>query len=84
MSNIETTDTINGFPIIQATEMQPAQKYRRAGRVILVDRGAEEPSLRYVVACQYAKGGVLDRGWSQGDYIADYCDAVDAYLARKI
>jgi hypothetical protein len=84
MNGAPALETIHGHPIISATPVQPACGHRRAGRVIRVDRIAEEPVLRYVVAAQYATDGVLDREWHLGDYISDLAQAKRAFAERNI
>lgn len=60
------TQTINGYPII-ASHDTPKAPMTRAGRVIMVDRGADSYE-RYVTAWQGRDGGVWDSSWCHGHY----------------
>ncbi len=73
-------DQINGYPIIK-THDTPKASMTRAGRVILVDRGAES-SARFVTAWQGRDGTKWDSSWCHGHYIAKKADALVDFRLR--
>lgn len=79
------SDTINGFPII-ATWATPQHGAERAGRIIVVDRGAEYKE-RYVVAWQaWCSGGREQAGWArqwdQSAYCLDLAEATHVFAKQ--
>lgn len=69
-------ETIRGFAIVAEFRLPP-QPATRPGRIILVDRGPEEPE-RWVTAL-HCDG---DRAWLWGHYFSERAEADADFKAR--
>ena len=73
-------DTINGYPIIMATDWRK-QRMERPCRVILVDRGESQGHGRYVPTRQGADGETWEPEdqWVTGNYTCNLSEALDVF-----
>lgn len=65
-----TKDKLNGYPVIMVAANQPREGYRLS-RIVMVDRGEDEPGPRFVTAV-HCYG---DHCWCWGHYIETLTEA---------
>ena len=73
-------ETIHGYDIIRQ-KLTPKAEATRAGRVILVDKGAGAHG-RYITAWQGRSDKEWDMGWRWGHYFNDFKEANEDYEKR--
>jgi hypothetical protein len=74
-------ETVHHYNII-AQMRTPGGHGTRPGRVVFIDKGREEHHHRYVIAWQGASNGRWDNEWNNGQYIAEFSHAFEAFVAR--